>query len=249
MTAADDAGTSVGPPTTGATGGRAGDSGTTGGRTGGSGTTGSTGDRAAPPVPPAPAAPATRATGRRRAILVVLGLALAALLTGAPQWLRTAGTTALQGEVPVAVAGAQAAPGVPAAALVLLAAGVAIGLAGRIGRWVVVAVVALAGVLLTASAVAVATDPRPVAGSAVADVTGVETLSAAVELTPWPWVAAAVGVLVVLAGGWLALTSRQWARPSDRHDPTSARGPAPVVVVHDDDQAAWDALTRGHDPT
>jgi uncharacterized membrane protein (TIGR02234 family) len=180
---------------------------------------------------------------------VVLALALAALLTGVPEWLRTAGTTALQGEVPVAVTGTQAAPGVPAAALVLLAAGVAVGLAGRVGRWVVVAVVLLAGVLLTASAVAVVADPHRVAGSAVADVTGVETLAAAVELTPWPWVAAAVGVLVVLAGVWLALTSRRWARPSDRHDVATSRGPVPAAVVHDDDQAAWDALTRGHDPT
>lgn len=194
-----------------------------------------------------PAVPA--AAGRRRAILVVLALALAAFLAGVPEWLRAAGTTALEGEVPVAVTGTQAAPGVPAAALVLLAAGFAVGLAGRVGRWVVVGVVLLAGVLLSASALAVAADPGPVARTAVADVTGVETLAGEVGLTPWPWVAAGVGVVAVLAGVWLALTSRQWARPSDRHDVAPGQGAVRAAVVHDDDQAAWDALTRGDDPT
>ena len=183
---------------------------------------------------------------RRRATLTVLALALAALVSGVPVWLRTAGTTALEGEVAVTVTGTQAAPGVPAAALVLLAAGFAVGLAGRVGRWVVVATVLLAGLLQAASALSVATDPAPVARTAVAEVTGVETLAAPVAVTAWPWVAAVVGVLVVLAGAWLAATSRRWARSTDRHDVTR---PAAAAVVPDDDQAAWDALTRGQDPT
>ncbi len=206
--------------------------------------------------------PPSAAAGRRRAILAVLGLALLTLVTALPVWLRTAGTTVLEGEVPVTVTGTQAAPGVPAAALVLLAAGVAAGLAGRIGRWAVVAAVVLAGVLQTASALAVVTDPGPVARTAVAGATGVETLAAPVTLAPWPWVATGAGVLVVFTGGRLAATSRRWARPSVRHDvPRSAGGAAGSgaggsgataasgAVVPDDDRAAWDALTRGDDPT
>lgn len=189
--------------------------------------------------------PAVPVTNRRRAILVVLGLALAALASGVPVWMRTAGSTALQGFVPVQVTGTQAAPAVPAAALVLLAAGIAIGLAGRIGRWVVVGSVVLSGLLVVASAVSALTEPGPAARSVVAAATGVDTLATPVTLTAWPTIALVVGVLVLVAGAWLGATSRRWARPSERHD----AGHGPTRPAPDDDQAAWDALTRGHDPS
>jgi uncharacterized membrane protein (TIGR02234 family) len=191
--------------------------------------------------------PAPRRAGRRRAILAALALALVTLLSSVPTWLRTAGTTALQGDVPVTVAGTQAAPGIPAAALVLLSAGVAIGLVGRAGRWVLVAVVALAGVLAAVSAVLVIADPSDVARTAVADATGVETLVAPVTLSAWPYVAVVVGLLVLVTAAWLAATSGTWARPSARHD-VGAIG-RPAVAVPDDDQSAWDALSRGQDPS
>jgi hypothetical protein len=196
------------------------------------------GEDVVPPVAPS--------AGRRRAILVVMALALAALLSGVPVWMRTSGSTALQGVVPVQVTGTQAAPAVPAAALVLLAAGIAIGLAGRLGRWVVVGAVVLSGLLQAASAAAALADPSPAARTVVAAETGVELLASPVRLTAWPWIALVVGVLVVLAGVWLGVTSRRWARPSDRHD-VAHSGASRVPV--DEDQAAWDALTRGHDPS
>jgi uncharacterized membrane protein (TIGR02234 family) len=185
---------------------------------------------------------------RRRAILVVLALALLTLLTAVPVWLRTSGSTALQGEVPVSVAGTQAAPGIPAAALVLLSAGVAIGLVGRAGRWVLVGAVALSGALAVVSAALVLADPGEPARTAVAAATGVETLVTPVALSLWPSVAVAVGLLVVAAAGWLAATSGRWARPSARHD-RDDRDAAAGAVAPDDDRAAWDALSRGQDPT
>jgi hypothetical protein len=194
-------------------------------------------------VPPAP-----RRAGRRRAILAVLALALVTLLSSVPVWLRTAGSTALQGDVPVTVAGTQAAPGIPAAALVLLSAGIAIGLVGRAGRWVLVAAVALSGVLAAVSAALVVADPGDAARTAVADATGVETLVTPVTLSAWPYVAVVVGVVVVATAAWLAATSGTWARPSARHDVGAAGVGAPGAVP-DDDQAAWDALSRGHDPS
>ncbi|WP_298460029.1 Trp biosynthesis-associated membrane protein [uncultured Cellulomonas sp.] len=200
-------------------------------------------------LPDAPPPPAPASTGRRCAILVVLALALASLVSGVPVWLRTAGSTALEPVVPVAVTGTQAAPGVPAAALVLLAAGIAIGLAGPVGRWVVTGVVLLAGLLQLASAVSVTADPEPIARTVVAGATGVGTLTAPVVITAWPWVAAAVGVAVMVVGLWLGATSRSWSRPSARHDAARGGRSEGTAAVPDDDQAAWDALTRGHDPT
>ena len=189
--------------------------------------------------------PAPPTTGRRRAILVVLALALGTMASGIPVWMRTAGSTALQGFVPVQVTGTQAAPAIPAAALVLLAAGIAIGLAGRIGRWVVVGSVLLCGLLLVASAVAALGDHGPAARAGVAMENGVDPLATPVTLTGWPSIALLIGVLVLLAGAWLAATSRRWARPSYRHDV----GQGSTAVAPDDDQAAWDSLTRGHDPS
>ena len=200
-------------------------------------------------VPEAPPRPAPTSTGRRRAILVVLALALASLVSGVPVWLHTAGSTALQAVVPVQVTGTQAAPGVPAAALVLLAAGIAIGLAGRVGRWVVTGVVLLAGVLQTVSALSVTGDPEPIARTVVAGATGVGALTAPVTVTAWPWVAVAVGVAVVVVAAWLGATSRSWSRPSERHDAARSVHGAGASGVRGDDQAAWDALSRGHDPS
>ena len=193
------------------------------------------------------AGPSRAGPARRRAtdVTLVLALALASLAAGVPIWMTTAGSTVLQARVPVAVPGTQAAPAVTATALVLLAAGAAIPLVGRIGRWVVVVVVMASGGLLAASALAVIADPDPVAGSAVAGVTGVATLAAPVTLTVAPFAVVALGIAGVLLGGWLTATSRTWARPSKRHEGAGSPPPGPP----DDDQSAWDALTRGNDPT
>lgn len=186
--------------------------------------------------------------GSRRGRWVVL-LLVAAAVTGAttmPAWFRATGTSALAGDVEVAVTGSQAAPGVLAAAVVLLAAAGAVGLVGRVARWVVVVVVAVAGVVVVASVVAVLQDPEPVATVVVAAATGVSALTGPVAVTPWPWVASAVGLLDVLAGIGLACASARWGATTRRHVPTTAATAAGEV---DDDRSAWDALTRGDDPT
>jgi hypothetical protein len=208
---------------------------------------------------------------RRTAIWVLLLLGGSTLATAVPTWLSTTGATALDPQVEVTVAGTSAAPGVSASALVLVAAALALGLVGRVGRWVVLAVAAASGVVATVSALGVALDPEPSARSAVADATGVTELTAPVDLTVAPWFAAALGVLTVLAVVWVAVGSRSWAGASTRHeratggtapaasaaagttvpegpsDPSGATEPASPDDLTDHD--AWDALSRGEDPT
>ncbi|MCR1983797.1 Trp biosynthesis-associated membrane protein [Cellulosimicrobium cellulans] len=203
---------------------------------------------------------------RRTAIWVLLLLGGATLAAAVPTWLRTTGATALDPQVDVAVAGTSAAPGVSAAALVLVAAALALGLVGRVGRWVVLAVAAASGVVATVSALSVAIDPEPTARSAVAEATGVTELTAPVELTAAPWAAAVLGVLTVLVVVWVALGARSWAGASTRHEragaapataagtpagetseAAGATGRSDVDDVSDHD--AWDALSRGEDPT
>ncbi|MHA7132844.1 Trp biosynthesis-associated membrane protein [Oerskovia turbata] len=213
---------------------------------------------------------------RRSAILLLLALGGGALAAAAPTWLRTTGATPLDAEVLVQVTGTEAAPGVGAGALVVVASALALGLVGRIGRWVVLVVGAASGVVIAASAAAILRDPTQAARSAVASATGVTDMTSDVVLTPWPAVALAAGVLVVLAALWAGLSAPSWARVSARHEiarpggsttapgagsaeasggqPGPARDATPLApgAAGDeppDEQETWDSLTRGEDPT
>lgn len=186
--------------------------------------------------------PGRRRGGRRSAIAVLLLLAAALGVVVVPTWVTTTAQTALQGVVAVDVSGTQAAPAVAAVALVLLAAAAAVGLVGRVGRWVVVAIVALGGAVVVSSAVAVVADPAASASVVVRATTGVARLAGPATLTAAPYVAVGLGAVVLVAAGWLAATSAAWSRPSRRHEVAGRAGP-------DDDQSAWDALSRGDDPS
>ena len=179
-------------------------------------------------------------------MLVVAAATTAAL--SRPVWLRATGVSALRGDMPVAISGGDVAPGVVAAAIVLLAASAAVGLVGRVGRWVAVGVVVAAGVVVVVSVVAALRDLDRVAAAAVAGQTGVGALTGAVRVTVWPWIALGVGAADAVAGLALAVMSSTWTwtGSSSRHVPAGAGAVGGPV---DDDQAAWDALTRGDDPT
>jgi uncharacterized membrane protein (TIGR02234 family) len=162
-----------------------------------------------------------------------------------PTWLTTTGTTPLRGTVPVTISGSQVAPGIFAAGVALLAAAAAVALVGPVGRWVVAVVVAGCGVLVAVSAGAVLSDPLAAATPVVADVTGVGHISGPVETSAWPWVAVVAGALVVLGAAWFVRSSSSWERASRRHEAASGAG----VDGPDDERSAWDALSRGDDPS
>lgn len=170
-------------------------------------------------------------SGRGRWVLVLLLLALVTGLVAAPTWVRAAGTSVLTGTVLVHVPGTRAAPGMIGAALALAAAGAALALAGRVGRWLVVTVVLACGVLVLWSAAGVLRDPEPAARQAVAAATGVDHVVAPVSLTAGPWVAVVTGVVVVSAGLVLARSSARWAGPSRRHELSSPSAPRAAGAV------------------
>ncbi|MDM7831033.1 Trp biosynthesis-associated membrane protein [Cellulomonas edaphi] len=194
---------------------------------------------------PEDARPERRRGGRGRAAGLLVLLAALTGLTALPTWFTTTASTALDPSVVVHASGADVAPAVPAAALVLLACGAAIALVGRIGRWVVVAVVAAMGLLVVAAALQALADPW---GSGlhqlVVGATSVGSDESDVTTSAWPYVAVVVGVVVLLAAVWLGSASRRWAAPSRRHEGTT--GPKPEVQ---DERSAWDALSRGDDPS
>ena len=103
----------------------------------------------------------------------------------------------------------------------------------------------LAGAGAGIAALGVMRAPEAAAGSAVASATGVVGAQIEAETTSWPLLAlvpalavAVIGVLVLLAGGgWPRRTRYRSAAVTATADPS------------DDPAAAWDALTRGEDPS
>jgi len=201
-------------------------------------------------------------------VLVLLLLSGLVALTALPVWITATGANALGDAVAIAVRGTVAAPGLVAAALVLLAAAGALALVGRVGRWVVVVVVAAAGVLVVASALGVRPGATATAERAAADATGVSNLTGTVQVAVWPWLAAALGVVVVAAAAGLGRASARWVAPTDRYERagtgTAASAGAAGVAggagtgagtapadgdAGPDERSTWDALTRGDDPT
>lgn len=188
--------------------------------------------------------------GARRGRWTVLLLAAAAVtgVVALPVWVRGEGPGALGAAVRVDVAGAAAAPQVPAAALVLLAAAGAVLLVGAAGRRVVAVVVLGAGALTAAGGTAVLRDPGAGVAAAVADVSGVLPSAPLASATPAPVLAVLAGVLVAVLGVALLRAPGRWDGRSRRHERPVPGGPGPSDA-EPDERADWDALSRGDDPS
>lgn len=191
-------------------------------------------------------------SSRGRGAASVLLLALATGASGMAPWVHAAGVSPLGG-VGVSVSGAVAAPAVPATALVLAAAGAAVALAGRLGRWLVVAVVAACGVVVVAAATGVLRHPETSATAAAAARTGVDHLDGAPVVTAGPWAAVVIGLLAVVTAALMARASAGWSTPDRRHelhaDGATEATPGPSGPQLPDERTDWDALTRGADPS
>lgn len=175
-----------------------------------------------------------------------LGAAVALLATR-QQW--SEGTASVAGGAFPLTAKGSDVTGVPAAlAIVGLAALVAVFAVRRSGRYAVAAVLALSGVGTLVAALLGASDSAALDQQA-AQVSGDTSATVdALSHTAWPYVAAAGGALILLAGLLALRYGRLWPAMSGRYERSGAarqrRGADP-----DRPEDLWKALDRGEDPT
>ena len=224
--------------------------------------------------------------GRRQIVLPLVVLGGVAVATAAPTWLTTIASTVLDEQVTVSVTGTAAAPGVSAAALVVVAAGLALGLVGRVARWIALAVVAMGGVVIAGSALNIIRSPEAAARTGVAEATGVIGVVGDVSVSAAPYLTLLCGVAIMAVVVRSIVAPVDWGTRTTKYDtpatgpgtaqgsaagagaagapdvsaiPTSAsdsaatESPSAQDTTHDadslDERDAWDALTRGEDPS
>lgn len=180
-----------------------------------------------------------------------LGAVVALCALGAGILLLAAGRTwvTVSQRLPAGTAAQVAASGnslqpVTATGLVALAAVVAVLATRRAGRAVV-------GVLLVLDAALAAWLVRAFfselgRGLRVGGPEGLIALSgrSGTDVSAWPWVALAGAVLVACSGLLVLTRGRRWPGMSGRYDRSAAQPRARTP-----DQAMWDALDKGDDPT
>jgi uncharacterized membrane protein (TIGR02234 family) len=173
-----------------------------------------------------------------------------ALLATRQQWAQGTATVA-GGAFPLTAKGSDV-TGVPAAlAVVGLAALVAVFAVRRAGRLLVAAVLALSGAGTVAAALTGATDSAALDDKAAQASGDTSATVGALTHTAWPYVAAAGGLLILLAGLLALRYGRRWPAMSGRYERDGAPRPRRTARPADPDrpEELWKALDRGEDPT
>ncbi len=197
---------------------------------------------------------------RSRPLVVLAGLVVAGLVMLA--WTQTWFTVHLHAGtavVPRVVAdGAAAVPQYTALAIASLALFLALTIAGRVLRVVLGVIEVLLGIGVVLTGTTALRDPVAAAKGAVGEVAGVSDLTgvrravASVDVTAWPVVGIAAGVLTVLLGVLVLVVQGSWPGPSRKYGAATAgaaadaRTAAPTVR---DAVTDWDDLSAGDDPT
>ncbi|MGI5198860.1 TIGR02234 family membrane protein [Streptomyces sp. CA-288835] len=204
------------------------------------------------PHPRYEAAGSARSGRRSLAIALLCGAlgAAVALLASRQGWSEGTATVA-GGDFPLSATGSDV-TGVPAAlAIVGLAALVAVFAVRRAGRFLVAALLALSGAGTVAAALLGASDSSALDDKAAQASGDTAATVDSMSHTAWPYVAAAGGVLLLLAGLLALRYGRLWPAMSGRYERDGAPRPRKARPAPDPDrpEEMWKALDRGEDPT
>ncbi|MEW2566404.1 TIGR02234 family membrane protein [Streptomyces sp. NPDC057621] len=198
-------------------------------------------------------APGPARSGRRSLAVALLSGALGAalvLLATRRGW--SGGTaTVAGGDFPLSASGSDV-TGVPASlAIVGLASLVAVFAVRRAGRFLVAGLLALSGAGTIASALLGLSDSSALDEKAAAATGDTAATVDTMTHTGWPYVAAAGGLLLLLAGLLALRYGRLWPTMSGRYERDGTPRPRRVRAPVDPDrpEEIWKALDRGEDPT
>jgi uncharacterized membrane protein (TIGR02234 family) len=197
---------------------------------------------------------------RSRPLVVVAGLAVAGviMLSWTQTWFTVHLHTGAAVKSVVQADGAAAVPQYTALAIASLALFLAMTIAGRVLRIVLAAVEVLLGLGVVWSGIGALADPVAAAKGAVGDVAGVSDLTAvrrvvsSVDVSAWPAVGIAGGVLAVVLGVVVMVVQRSWPGPSRKYAAQTAGAAADAraaAPVERDAVVDWDDLSAGVDPT
>ncbi|MEV4878399.1 TIGR02234 family membrane protein [Streptomyces cyaneofuscatus] len=212
-----------------------------------------TADSAADPA--AGSAPAPDSAGSRRSLAagLLLGAAGATVVLLASGQVWAEGRAATGGGALPLTADGQDVTGAPAAlAIVALAALVAVFAVRGAGRRLVAVLLALSGLGAALSAWAGASDRTALDEEAARTTGDAAATIEALTHTAWPYVTAAGGLLILIAGLLALRFGSRWPTMSGRYERDGTPRPrkAPRTAPDPDrPEELWKALDRGEDPT
>lgn len=199
---------------------------------------------------PSEAAKQTKGLTRSMTVLILLLGGVLALIGATQTWVTASGFEAAHIHN-VQLSGQEASPVITAMALVTIAAGAALSIARRIGRWIVGIVAIFGAIMMGWATIVVITNPLGTVAPKIAETTGttgIEEVVTQIDVSALPWLTV-IGSIIGLAGGLIALIAgRRWpvgkTKKYDIDVPTVRDDNAPL-----DEIDTWDELSRGEDPT
>lgn len=189
-------------------------------------------------------------TMRRAKPLTLLGIALAgalSLMAGSQAWV----SFMLQDDHALeSITGHEANSALSPIALALVAAALALTIAGSVFRRVLGVLVALLGVALAMLSGAVIGDPLAAAEGRITELTGISgdaTLDLVVwsSVSGWAWAGLVAGAAAALLGLFAAVLGGRWRTGGRKYDQSAA----PAAGAAPDRISDWDALSSGKDPS
>lgn len=190
----------------------------------------------------------------RAKLLTLAGIAVAgalALLGGSQSWI----TFLLPGSHTVeAINGHQVNAALSPVAIAIVAAALALTIAGRVFRRVLGTLVLLlgAGVVAIASGAVVA--PLLSAAGRITQLTGIaqgadEANVVWIQVSGWVWVTAAAGLIAAVLGALVMLFSGGWGVAGRKYEDTAQPTRGDAGEPKGDRISDWDALSQGEDPS
>ncbi|MEJ6489323.1 Trp biosynthesis-associated membrane protein [Leucobacter sp. USCH14] len=190
----------------------------------------------------------------RPKLLVVSAIALAGalgLLSGSQTWISFMldGTHSVE-----TVAGHEVNAAVSPISIAVVAAALALTIAGPVFRRSLGVLVALLGAGLAALTISVIAAPLAAITGRITELTGIsgDSTTALVvwnSLAPWIWLCVVAGVLAVILGIVVAVFSGSWSSGGRKYDATPKSDANAAASGAPDRISDWDALSDGDDPS